>query len=132
MLTRIRPRRLNQDVFAVFDDLFAGPVFSDDFWRPMHYAYKPVQSTQTDKGITVSFQVPGYGKEDLELSLEKGVLTLCDKLEKDQTEHRLVERIRLPKNINEKTLSSTCTNGVVTVTVEFAVPKCTKQIIKIT
>lgn len=119
--------RRNNNAMNIFDDMF-GNVFGPTIFDTTRWSGSSVSYAYTDEGVDITYQVPGYGKEDLELSLEKDVLRVTDKLEK----HKLDLAIRLSKNLDQDSIASECKNGILTVNVKFVKPETPeRRIIKI-
>lgn len=80
--------------FPIFDDFF------DDFFQ------KPLQRTgsncmrtdiqEADNGFTLEIDVPGFGKEDIKISLDNGYLTVeaAKEEKKDESEGHYLRRER--------------------------------------
>lgn len=134
-------RWTNEGTFSPFDSLFrlrneldrffdrtygeAG-MMADRAWT------LPVDVTETDEHYRYVFEVPGFRREDLELTLEGGLLTVTGERrwphEEGETEGRsprrterrygrFVRSVRLPGNVNLDEVEAVCENGLLTVTV---------------
>jgi HSP20 family molecular chaperone IbpA len=82
----------------------------------------PISYTKKDKGVTIEVSVPGYGKEDLELVLNKNVLCLTNKVKDSKTDPTISYKILLPKNIDEKSIKTKCEKGLLTIDAEYNKP----------
>lgn len=115
--------------------------FSDDFFRPMRLFDQlaesltqrgwvpPVDIRETDEAYVVMADLPGFTKEDVEITLEDSVLTLTGSRQWDGAEqpqsYRRVERaygefsrsFNLPAQVDADQVKAKFDNGVLTVTV---------------
>lgn len=121
---------LRKDMERLFERFFEplGDAPALGAWEPK------VDVSETKDAVTVKAEIPGVKPEDIQLSLQEGVLTLKgekedEKEEKDQQFHR-VERsygsflriVRLPAAVDAGKVNATFKNGVLTVTL----PKTTE------
>jgi HSP20 family molecular chaperone IbpA len=80
----------NNDL-SIFDDFFDG-----FFSKPMISGTTPLMRTdikELDNGYELELDVPGFGKEDIKISLEKGYLTVEAKKEENK-ENKQVRYLR--------------------------------------
>lgn len=95
-MTRSSERRSPWGFFSDFDDMF------DDFWRPIRResggAFAPaVDVTENDDAYHIRADLPGVKKEDLDISLQDGVLTInaeTKQEKKEEKEGRLIRQER--------------------------------------
>lgn len=88
---------------------------------------------QTDDAIEITAELPGVKEEDLDLSIDDGVLTLRGEKKsarsddesgyRERTYGSFERRITLPANINEDNCSADFSDGVLTITL----PKCEEK-----
>jgi HSP20 family protein len=115
---------LRKDMERLFERFFdpMGDMPALGAWEPK------LDIAETKDGLTVKAEIPGVKQEDIQLSLQDGVLTIKgekeeEKEEKDQHYHR-VERsygsflrsVRLPASVDAGKVTATFKNGVLTVT----------------
>lgn len=120
-----------------FDDFFTRPMgafFRGDEDRDAvkllnaELAWRPAADiSETDKEYRVKAQLPGVKKEDVELSVDHGMLTISGerKVEKstdDEKMHRTESyygkysrSFALPEDVDEKNITARCKDGVLTV-----------------
>ena len=117
--------RRNDDFgFNFLDDAFG------DFFKPTFYRKNdamPTDIKETDNGYELSIGLAGYEKEDLNLSLENGYLTVsAKKEEKEEGKHHYLRRERsfscsrsyyVGDDIKEEDVKAKYENGVLTVVV---------------
>ncbi len=87
-----------------------------------------IDIAENDNAITLTAELPGINEQDVDLSIQNGVLTLKGekKMEKkdDKDNYHVVERrygsfqrsMRLPATVDEAAVSAKFENGVLTVT----------------
>lgn len=86
-ITKATERRSPWGLFGDFDDIF------DDFWRPARRAeggaFAPaVDVTESDDEYRVRADLPGVKKEDLDVSLRDGVLTINAETKEEKKEEK--------------------------------------------
>lgn len=129
-LTRIR-RQLpyNSSPYRLFDQVFAGPEpgrrgpEASKGWLPA------VDIHEDSEGLTFVTEVPGFSKEDLNISFEDGTLTLSGertRQEEDEGRHfhrvertygRFERSFTLPANVDSGHIDATLKNGLLTVSI---------------
>ena len=117
---------------ADFGFPWARPLLSEffDIGREVLFeTYVPIDMTRTDEAITVVASVPGIDPDQIEVTLDRGVLTIAGKasgaaVEEDDSfivrERRIgsFERsVRLPRGVDAGAASSSYANGELTVQV---------------
>lgn len=117
---------LHRDVNRLFDDVFRG--FSvpslGEFDRSL--SWPSLELGETEREVRITAELPGLSENDVEITVEEGVLTLrgekkseVEDTERGYTERsygRFERRIGLPRGIEQDKASATFKNGVLTVT----------------
>ena len=121
--------RFRNEIDRVFDRMQGEGwnTWTDDSWG------FPVDMTETGHEYRYTFEVRGFAREDLDVTLENGVLTVegerhaptTETAEGDTRTHRRGERrygrflrsVRLPTNALVDEVDATCENGLLTVSV---------------
>jgi len=117
---------LHREVNRLFDDVlrgFGAPAFAG-FDRATGWPH--VELAETDKELRITAELPGLDENDVELTVEDGVLTLRgekrsevedkDRGYSERSYGRFERRIGLPKGIDRDKANATFRNGVLTVT----------------
>ncbi len=108
---------------------FFGPVVSEGGEaRPDLVGAYPVDIREMDDVIVVEAEVPGFDKNEIQVSLERGMLTITgerkaeeSKGEKYLTERRYLRvqrRFQLPATVYESKVDATLKNGVLTLVLQ--------------
>ena len=137
-IVRRRPSALRRGLEwpfrSVFDDLFER--FGDEFVLPQVWAERTfvpaIDVSEDDESLTLTAEVPGMKKEDIEVTVDNGVLSLRGEKKEEVTKegkgyHR-VERcygqferqVRLPGYVDAERVEATYKDGVLTVRVPKA------------
>lgn len=99
-------------------------------WSPL------ADITETEEAFHINAELPGVKKEDVDVSLSNGALTLkgerkTEEETKDEKQHRIerfhgtfTRRFELPDNIESSAITAEYVDGVLNLTV----PKATKKI----
>jgi len=116
---------LHRDVNRLFDDALRGfgiPAFAG-FERGLSWPH--VELGETDKEIRVTAELPGLDENDVELTVEEGVLTLRgekraevedkDRGYSERSYGRFERRIGLPQDVDRDKVTATFKNGILTV-----------------
>jgi len=100
----------------------------------------PIDVYQQDDRVCVRASVPGVKPEDLNVSLDQGVLTITgefnDSYEKDRQGSKMFHRehsygkflrsVRLPSDVDENSIDAQFENGVLTVSMPLSKPQKTE------
>ncbi len=120
---------LQRDINRLFDEFFEGFGLAPRIWgtEALSEFMPRVDVSETAKEVRVSAELPGMDEKDIEVRLERGVLTISgekkeEKEEKDKSYHR-VERsygsftrsIALPADVDEGAAKATFKKGVLSV-----------------
>lgn len=118
-----------QDPLSVWDNVFS-PSFSsfNDDWFESRVGGKGLQVSETDKQLKVKAPIYGVDPDDVEISVNDGLLTIkgsAKKEEKDKDEKTIHSRFEteffyqtsLPREVDEAKASAQVKNGVVTITI---------------
>ena len=112
------------DLFDVFDNFFR-PAFSDES------SSMKTNIRETDESYELDIEVPGYTKDQIKVSLEKGYLSVvCTRQEKENAgKYRKKEisescaRNYYVGDIPRDCIKAKCDNGILTLTIPKAQPK---------
>ncbi|MGH9432196.1 MAG: Hsp20 family protein [Terriglobia bacterium] len=97
--------------------------------HPVH-----IEMTESDEGLSVKAEVPGFSPKELEISVEPRRLTITGKREtkeeekkgktlyKEQCSDRLLRVVDLPAEINTEKVKATLENGIVALEMTKAAP----------
>lgn len=139
----LRPSIFGDNLFDNFMEDFAFPAFPDVDKALYGKNAKNMMKTdvkETDDGYVVDIDLPGFKKEEIELQLENGYLTVSaskglEKDEKDKND-RYVRRERytgsmsrsfyVGENVTEKDIHARYENGILT----FRLPKEEKRAVE--
>jgi HSP20 family protein len=119
-------------------------LFSDDFFRPFGFVTRPsddlaqagwlpaVDVRESDDAFTFTAELPGIGKEEVEITVEDSVLTLSGERRFNESDeeknYRRIERaygafsrsFTLPSAVDAERIEATFKDGLLTVTVPKA------------
>lgn len=117
---------LQRRMDRLFDDLVdqragSGQLASTGFQNPA------IDIDQNDKQIDITAELPGVKEEDVDLSIEDGVLTLCGEKKSERRDEqggysersygRFERRITLPANIDEEHCSAEFRDGILRISI---------------
>lgn len=128
---RKRERRSLSPVGRLFEDFLSDigemPELAGPFGRGRFAP--PMDISEDDQNIEIAAELPGMSKDDVEITVDRGVLTLRGQKEHEEKtedrDYRRVERsygrfersVRLPNYADEQSAEATFQDGVLTVTV---------------
>lgn len=100
----------------------------DDFFTAQNAYYPPVNISEQEKSFTIELNVPGIKKEDIQIQIEKGLLTISYK-HTDQTELTTKQTIKkefsvksfkrtfsLDEKINAEAIDASLAHGILVLT----------------
>lgn len=105
--------RLFSDVFSGLDRYDARP------WQP------PLDVSESDDGFVINVELPGVSKEDLNINLENGIMTLSGEKKKSSADTRRIERVygtftrsfSIPESADKEKIAARFEQGVLTISV---------------
>jgi len=99
-----------------------------------------IDISESDDSFLISAELPGMSKEDIDISLENGRLSISgersfEKEEKNKKFHRVETKygsfersFQLPDNVDEESISASYENGLLNITIEKSEQEVKKQI----
>lgn len=104
-------------------DRLAGALFGHATPPPLRHF--PLQVDETEEAVHVSVEVPGMKADDLDVSIEGGILEISGEKkalreEARSTERyygRFVRRVRLGRNLDTEAIEANLSDGVLTITI---------------
>lgn len=139
-MTLVRYNRPNRDVMSKnFSDIM--DEFFNDVVNTNRDSFVPgIDISETDNQFLISAELPGMSKEDIDISLDNGRLTISgerkfEKEEEGKTFHRVETRygsfnrsFQLPDNVDEESINAKYENGLLNITIDKAEDKVKKKI----
>jgi len=117
--------RVSEDMTRLVDELFGNRMARESVrgsWVP------PVDIRETDEAIEIHAELPGFSAEDVDVTVENGVLTIrgernLEEAREGETWHRIeraygvFERaFQVPRNVDATKVKAQFTNGVLQLT----------------
>jgi HSP20 family protein len=119
-------RRYGQSPFDLmrdFDRMLGWPGETAELERTAAY---PCDIRETSENLVVEAELPGFKKDDIDVSVEQGVLTISAHREEEKQEgeqhlhersyHRVQRRFTLPTTVDAEKVDAHLDNGVLTLT----------------
>lgn len=139
-MTLIRYNRPSRDVFSKnFSDVM--DEFFNDVVNQRNNNFVPgIDISETDTQFLVSVELPGVSKEDIDVSLDNGQLTISgerkfEESEEGKTFHRVETKygsfsrsFHLPDNVDEESINAKYENGLLNITIQKTEDKVKKRI----
>jgi len=133
-IVRRRPlavsRRFGWPLGSLFENLLA--EIEGDTRLPEGYVegrfIPAIDISESEDAVTLTAEAPGMSKDDLEVNVDNGVLTLCGEKKEEETQeganfHRVERRygrferhIQLPQSVEQSKIEATYTDGVLKLT----------------
>ena len=126
---------------SLFNDFFGNKVFQNEYNSHIGYSVPAVNVKEEGDGFALDFAVPGFGKNDIKVHIEKSVLTVsAEKPENKSAEDysrrefnygSFERRFEVPKTAEQDKISATHQNGILTVRIpklEAAKEKAARQV----
>ena len=118
---------LRREIDRLFDDAFGGAARNGALWSPA------VDVRESENELTLTFEVPGVSPEQLELTVDNGILTVkgekrAERKEGDEGQYHVLERsygtfsrsFQLPKGLDESKIEARHEHGILTVRIPKA------------
>jgi len=120
--------RIAKDINKDFDKGFK-KVFGEDFQGLSHQPSANIY--KTENGVSLEMTVPGYDKNDIDISLEKNTLIVSGKKEENKQDFTMREfsyssfsrSFNLSERLNRDTIKSSLNNGILTVNIAKLQPE---------
>jgi HSP20 family protein len=139
-MTLIKHNRSDSDLLGrrfsdILDDFFTDAVST----RQSRFI-PSIDVAESDKQFEIEVQIPGMKKEDINVNLENGILTISGersfKNEKEDKKYHKVEThygsftrsLQLPESINPESVKATYNDGILSITVDKSEKKSSKKI----
>ncbi len=138
-MSLIKYRRPNQDLFSrpftdILDEMFNDVRTTNERFLPS------IDIAETEKAFEIKAQLPGITKDDINIDLENGRLTISGerKLENEDNNkkyHRVetqygsfTRSFQLPDSIDQDSIAANIENGVLNITIEKNEEKAKRKI----
>lgn len=139
-MTLVRYNRPNRDLMSKnFSDIM--DEFFNDVIQNNRDSFVPgIDISETDNTFQITAELPGMQKDDIDISLDNGRLSISgerkfEKEEEGKKFHRVETRygtfnrsFQLPDNVDEESIQATYENGLLNITIDKAEDKVKKKI----
>ena len=119
---------LRREIDRLFDDAFGGTASRNGtMWAP------PVDVRESQNELTLSLEVPGVSPDQIELTIDNGILTVKgekreERKEGDEGQYHMLERtygsftrsFQLPKSLDESKIEAKHEHGILTIRIPKA------------
>lgn len=128
----VRPTSPNTPAFAPFRNLLDNWGLNDHFFESFRNGkdLPAANISETNDRLAIELAIPGMEKEDFNISLEDGVLTISSEQEQESASdeknyrrreysfHSFERRFSIPDTIDEDSLKATYSKGILTVSLK--------------
>lgn len=139
-MTLVRYNRPNSNLMSKnFSDIM--DEFFNDVVRTNRDSFVPgIDISETDNQFLITAELPGMSKDDIDISLDNGRLSISgerkfEKEEEGKKFHRVETRygsfnrsFQLPDNIDEESIKATYENGLLNISLDKSEDKVKKKI----
>ena len=139
-MTLVRYNRPKKDVMSKrFSDIM--DEFFNDAVNARRDSFVPsIDVSETENQFMITAELPGMKKDDINISLENGRLSISgersfENEEKGKTYHRVETQygsfnrsFQLPDNVSEESITATYEDGLLNITIDKSEDKVKKQI----
>lgn len=135
--------RYSQPQNEIFGKRFSDIIdeFFNDAVATRQSAFAPsIDISETEKQFLIDVELPGVNKDDIEVNLENGRLTISGERKFESEEngkqyHRVeshygsfTRSFHLPENVDDKSISASYKDGILNITIDKSEEKMKKQI----
>lgn len=139
-MTLLKYNRPNRNVMSKnFSDIM--DEFFNDVVNTRDNSFVPgIDISETDNQFLISAELPGMSKDDIDVSLDNGRLSISgerkfEQEEEGKTFHRVETRygsfnrsFQLPDNVDEESINATYEDGLLNISIDKAEDKVKKKI----
>lgn len=141
-MTSLMPILRSRNLFNLPEPRFFNRLWDDfpfmDFFKEDNTFLPDINVSETEKDIVIKAEVPGIGKDDIDITLSEGLLTIKGEKKSDHEEskenYHLIESrygsfsrsVRVPLDLKSDDINATYKDGVLKVVLpksESSVPK---------
>ena len=104
---------------SFLEEFFGDNIITD---KPI-FTNKKVNITENEKSYELSFEIPGFSKEDVNIELNDGIITISSHVEetnenyitKEYTKNSFERSFYLPEDVDLENIDATMENGILSV-----------------
>ncbi|MFW6233260.1 MAG: Hsp20/alpha crystallin family protein [Nanoarchaeota archaeon] len=99
-------------------DSFLNDFFGRNFFNDLDIDFMPkVRSKENKDNYELSFALPGFKKEDININIEDDVLIISSKVEKDDFKQSFENRYQIPEDVDIEKINATMEDGILKISV---------------
>ena len=99
-------------------DSFLNDFFGRNFFNDLDYDFMPkVRTKENEDNYELSFVLPGFKKEDININIEDGVLIISSKVEKDDFKQSFENRYQIPEDVDTEKINASMEDGILKISV---------------
>lgn len=99
-------------------DSFLNDFFGRNFLNDLDIDFMPkVRSKENKDNYELSFALPGFKKEDININIEDDVLIISSKVEKDDFKQSFENRYQIPEDVDTEKINATMEDGILKISV---------------
>ena len=120
----------NEEIDRIFKSF--GLDYINDFWDNVNYyatklPTKAVQVLKDEKSYKLEFELPGFSKNDINISVDKNIL----KIDAKNSKRAYLKNLALTDNCDSDAITADLENGILYVEIPFKTKNETEKVIKI-
>ena len=120
----------NEEIDRIFKSF--GLDYINDFWDNVNYyttklPTKTVQVLKDEKSYKLEFELPGFSKNDINISVDKNIL----KIDAKNPKRTYLKNLALTDNCDSDAITADLENGILYVEIPFKTKNETEKAIKI-
>ena len=99
-------------------DTFLNDFFGKSFFNEFDQSFLPkVRTKENEENYELSFALPGFKKEDININIEDDVLIISSKVEKDDFKQSFENRYQIPEDVDVDKINATMEDGILKIKV---------------
>ena len=96
-------------------DTFLNDFFGRSFLNESNYDFLPkVRKKENEDSYELSFILPGFKKDDININIEDGVLIVSSTVEKDDFKQSFENRYQISDDVNVEDINAKMEDGILT------------------
>ena len=99
-------------------ETFLNDFFGKSFFDEFNHSFLPkVKTKENEESYELSFALPGFKKEDININIEDDVLIISSKVEKDDFKQSFENRYQVPEDVDVDKINATMEDGILKIKV---------------
>lgn len=97
---------------------FLNDFFGRSFLNDLSYDFIPkVRTKENEEDYGLSFALPGFKKEDININIEDDILIVSSNVEKDDFKQSFENKYQIPEDVDREKINATMEDGILKINI---------------